>query len=691
MNIFKPKRKFSLLILIFLLFSFPTLAFSDEKKSSESDLNLNLNENFKKFDSKTEQLKYIQSELSENKIEYSLLNIFNSTDNFCPNIFISFNSQNENFSNNQNDFSDNDFSAKELLFILSQDFFAENTEFVINFLKHSKENKKNYNLSFLLYPNSEQNFLPEDQNIITGIESFEENLYETENLCVIEIRNQNICGNIIETTYKDKISPSWLTRLIKKSCNKASKQIVFPRSFNFIHKFNLSHDNKTIGLFLENDIPGISLGLSNKTEDFKTLENITDNFLNEYDEKWISNYSFFSTPIGDFWSEELFYIGLYVIILIFSLFFLCFIPVIGSSKNKALLKDFFRISYLVPILILFSSLIFFLISNLFFFIKDNSLEVFFIKFFLGFFIILFLLSLQAIFNFKFSFSATNFQMLFVSTLNIIIFGSQNITLISFIILEYFLVLVINQSQNKIINLLALVFQILPFLYIFSEIKLFADPNKINFFSNTNFLKTLELSLLLYPIFIQWQRFILLFHIIDNENQKSLKKNIIASLCSILILEISIFAVYILFSAIFKPKIENLQIYKPKTLVQKTLNSHDFENLENTFSFKYDENSNFGLSTKNLILTSRKNVLRYEIQIKAKKVNPILDCNFPYNLNDDYTCQIILADYPLDELEINFTTENNQNLEIYISSYVQTDDFTVLKETYFLETEGDLLE
>lgn len=684
MNIFKPKNKFSLLILIFVLFSFPNIAFSKEFNQE--------------FNSKTQQLNYIQNQLLQNKIEYSLLNIFNSSDNFCPNIFISFNNQSETSQNQQN--NQNDFSNKELLFILSQDFFSQNSNFFINFLNSSKESKKNYTLSFLIYPNSEDNFLPEDKNLITGIESFKQNIYETENLCVIEIRNQNICGNIIETTYEDKISPSWLTRLIKKSCHEAGKQIVFSRSFNFIHKFNLSRDNKTIGLFLENDIPGIALGLSNQSEDFKTLENITNNFLEEYDEKWISNYSFFSGPLGDLWGEEVFFIGLYIIILIFSLFFLCFIPIIGSAKNRALLKDFFRISYLVPIIILLSSFIFFLIQNLFSLIKLNSFEFFSIVLFLGIFIILFLLSLQAIFNFRFSFSATNFQILIVSTLNIIIFGSQNITLIGFIIFEYFIVLVINQSQNKIINLLCLIFQILPFIYIFSQIKLFADPNKINSLSNISFLKTLELSFLFYPIFIQWQRFILLFHIIDNEKQSSLKKNIIFSLTSILIFEILIFALYILFVSIFKPKIQNLQVYEPKTLVEKTLYSQDFESSEKTFNFKYSENSNFGLSTKNLILSSEKNILRYEVQIKSQNVNPILDCNFPYVLTDDYTCQIVLADFPLSDIEINFTTENNQSLEILISAFSQNtqniqnleeNNFTILKENFNLKTEGILLE
>ncbi len=631
--------------------------------------------------SKNQQKKNIETFLLEQKIDFTEIQVTGSSENFCPDIYIKFSPKNQKTSQNEEEKS---FLQKELLFCVTQDFFAQNLELFSEFLNFLKENPQNQITSLLLLPDMEKKILPPEKNSVSALSAFTQDIYENENLCAVIIRNEEIWGSSIEIAGSENLSPSWLSQLLKKSAWDAGKQVDFPPLQNFLHRLKLTPLNEEVDLFLKNQIPAASIGIFNKAEDLETLKNVSLNFSDFQSSNWISHYSLLKTPGGNLWTDEYFYIELYLIAVFFALFYIFFLPLIGSSKNKATLKDFFRIAYIFPVVVIFTALIFLVSSKIFSFTAQNKMLFFWLKILFTISIVLFFLCIQASKNFKFSFNASGFQLLVSATLNLIIFGAQDITLIFVFILEYLIVQSVKGTQAKIANTVALVALLIPFEYILAEAEIFSAAGKFSLFSGNTFLESLNLGMIFYPILVQCQRVFLLLHVVENDRKKINRKKIFQIVFGIFTFELLILLVYSAFSFILKPRFQtknsDLPLIKELDYSDSKFELNEKEHNFPDFSVSYSSEKNFSLFTKTLSLSSEKNILRYEIFISGEKINPVLECNFDYDFSGKSSCKILLPDFPTDQINIVYTSNGKQKETVQITAFVQNDDLSIFKET-----------
>ncbi len=643
--------------------------------------NFSLSENIFPKITKNQQKKNIENFLLEQDIDFNEIQLSEASQNFCPDIYIKFSPENQKSSKE----GETSFVQKELLFCISQDFFSQNIELFSEFLKFLNKNSQEHSNSILLVPDLEKKILPSQKNSVSPLYTFTQDIYENENLCAVIVKNQENYDSSIEIAGNENLSPSWLPYLLKKSAKDAGKYVNFPLLQNFLHRLKLTPPNEELDLFLKNQIPAASIGISNKSEDLETLKNISLNFSTLQSSTWISHYSLLQTPAGDLWTDEYFYIGLYLITVFFALFYIFFLPLIGSAKNKATLKDFFRIGYIFPATVIITSLVLFVSSKIFSFTKQNPMLLLWLKILFTTFTLLFLLCLQAIKNFRFSFNASGFQILVSATLNLIIFGAQDITLVFIFILEYLIVQSIKGSQGKIANTLALIVLLLPLEYIFSEVNIFSDPKNFYFFEQKSFLENLSLAMIFYPILVQCQRVFLLLHVIENDRKKINAKKILQIIFGIFIFEAAVLLFYGAFSLILKPHFQK-KLSEPPVIneVDFDFTNSDFKSIEKEqnfpdFSILYSEEKNFSLFTKKLSLSSEKNILRYEVFISGEKINPILDCNFAYDFESEVSCKIILPDFPDEQIDIIYTSDGRQKETAQITAFIQNEDLSILKE------------
>ncbi len=607
---------------------------------------------------------HLENTLHENGVKFETLSPAPFSDrDFPENIVIKIPSKNEE--------PDSHTRISNAVFCFTQEFFQENPVFFMDLINITEEKNLSYGVTFLFSADRETRTLSAKEKSRSFVDCFLESNGENQESCAVVFINEKHSSNFIVSEGASEISPQWLVQSIKESASKSSKKISSKGALLYLYKSSAFSENTMVSSFLENEIPaaGVPVGISESDMEFiLTLEDTLDTSRSDV---WNRHYNNLTIGFTDIWLNESILTALYLLIITFSLFSICFTSFINTGSNVATIKDFSRAWYLIPIYITIASCTFFFFQEAFSFTDKNPIVFFAMKLFPSLFTLFLIIVFQIIMKFKVSYSAFTILKNTVCILNIFVFTTIDITLMFIFFTEYLIVFLFRKSKNSIVNIISFLLMILPFAYLFSEIYLYVDDAKLLYLMKTSFRETFLLSLMVTPFVFKWGELLLANEVIDTKKgftKSQTLRGISTTLCAMAFLASSYAAVFhMLSSEKNMPKTKYHIIESEREIVDIT--SSDKDNID-LLSRKISISAKNGLRAE-----------RYEVSIESLDGIPLYECNFDYESKGANSVRIIIPDQPEGTVDISYSLDYGVGSILTVDAYIHKDmSFMLHKKT-----------
>jgi hypothetical protein len=588
----------------------------------------------------------IEKILSSGKIEFisqSLAPDF--AGNFARN-FIVENSADKNSAET----AGNKSAVQNVIFVFSADFFLDDSDFCLDFIRRTKEKKLPYATFIVFAAGSETFFLPPKEEPVTGCERLVERIFENEKTCAVLIRDKKNSPPFISTEGSGTVSPQWLVQSVKKSFDRNQTPLNVKSSIFYFYKPEAYKVNRNLSAFLGAEIPAVEIPLGKDERDQKILSSIQDNLVSDRRDRWNKHYNFFPAANGGFWMGESLIAAVFIVLPFFALFSICFASFSANGKNEAMLKDFSRTWFVIPLHLLFTSIFFTIFQNIFAPFQGNMEIYFSLKIFPSVFCLFCLIFFQVLFEFKTSLSASNYCALISAALNIFIFTAVDLSLMFVFMIEYLLIFIFQKRTNIFLILLSMILMTLPFTGILISVFVGAEPSSSAVLIKSNFSENVLLSFVLLPFLFQWEKFAIVF-----SSKKSAQK-ISTKIAR------GIFAGALFSAAIFFTMRFNFFPFK-KMIQSGEENSAVFaeENSAAEISVSAEEKFSLAEYSVKIFPAEGFKIARCRIFLENDEIVPFYSCNFDYEILDETKTQIKIPDFPADEIKIVFTCEKNSEI------------------------------
>ncbi len=435
--------------------------------------------------------------------------------------------------------------------------------------------------------------------------------------------------------------------------------------FLSLYRLHFIEDNILLGTWLENEIPSVSIKMTHENSDniFIMLQSLINNF-NETNflDKDI-NYTFFQFLSQTFFVSErlvLLLIILVTAIVLFGFFNLSFVTGVHRHIHK---KEFLKIWYLIPIIVLLTAFFLFVSQNIVRSIFPSNLDFDILAFILKIiFSVLFLLLFSSL-QYLVKLPLTGFIYAYILSVsaasNIIIFSLVEITLAPLFICQYIIVQISQRMRRIVPIVICLVLMASPYFPLLLNIVNSNQILNISSVLNSSFIINLLLACFMLPFQIMVIRILTrlkLWGVRSKTNKKKIAKQ------SIVV--ISVVVCITVVSVIF--------VQTQST--SKFRQTDAVEDINESFNLVNTQKTQFGNILQTLEIRSEMEVIRYDIELKSDNIIPIYDANYPYDiLSKPLSAIFTLDEYSPNPLVLNFTTQNNTDIHCYIDAWVKTPD------------------
>ncbi|HZK20491.1 MAG TPA: hypothetical protein VFC68_07190, partial [Treponemataceae bacterium] len=267
--------------------------------------------------------------------------------------------------------------------------------------------------------------------------------------------------------------------------------------------------------------------------------------------------------------------------------------------------------------------------------------------------------IQYVFNLPMTGFIYGFLLTIVSFLNIFIFATIDIALISLFIIEYIIIYTTRKTRNVWAIIGITILMTLPFIPYLYQIAKYADAHVNNLIVHSSFSVHVLYAWIIVPFEIMMIRIAVRLKIWGRHPSITRKKRIIQVAVVLLIIIVLIMSTFVRKKLILHTTEENIDI-KNKTDSVLTLNcSH--ENL-------------FERQCAQMYIESKTPILRYEIIARSKNPLPILEANYPYDmLTAPCIALFNIDECPPNPLKLTFTYNAKYDVMYEIEAFYTIQD------------------
>lgn len=574
--------------------------------------------------------------------EYQHLTPVNEDNLFPENIIITI--------NGNPDAEDNKSSVKNVIFAFTQDFYIDDSTFVIEFLEGITKENLPFSCTVLLSAAENEFSIKNSFPSPNPTETFIEQIYENSSVCALCIYHTKGDREIISGSDRE-ISPLWLVSAVHSSFAEEDRDIkIFPNYIFRIYR-NLKGEDSRTGLFLKRGIAAAGIGVHRN--DGKIIVSLTKSLVKKRSDRYDRNYSFVKLFNRVFFINESTSVVLFITFTFLILLKLCFEAFTKNSINYSRIKNLTRTFFWIPVYIILTALIFYLnmkITSSLIFSSLSSITVM---------LILFILQMHM--NFYVSFSGFAFQMLIAGAANIFIFSSIQFSLMYFFLFEYLIIFISSRQKNTAVLIICFLILLFSGIHLIESILAPVNASRVFHDMPVTFALCIVYSCAIFPLQLLWLRIIMRLKIIENSPRSNkivtCSGYALAVLITTGILSTSIFCT----KSIFFSKSEKLSD-SSKTEKKAELEQSPQLKVHKTDSVFY------GIRTGHLYIEAPHRYIKYDITVEAENSSPLFDSNFLYEFTDQKKVRFILPEFPAEKLEIVYSSEEKVNPRINIDAW-----------------------
>ncbi len=561
---------------------------------------------------------------------------------------------------------------KKLILVFPQDdttYIAE----IVTSIKKLINSKRDYELEILFSANDLQYHQKitgnaiDNGNVASGSKTYIQNLLTTENTAAVIISPEMLSHQFsmvsnfslfdsliqvtpggIDSTGETSIVPLGFFETIINSFAKSSTLYYLKGYFLTLYRLNLIADDYIIGIWLENEIPSVSLQITNENKEnlFLLLDSLVLEFSNTNFNNLDTNYDLIQIFSQTFFITErmlLIFLIIVTAVVLFGFFNLSFVK--GSHKNvhKAELR---RMWYFIPIVVAITGLFLYVAQVIvqLIFPSNTTLTLFP-------FIVKIVLTVLFIFLFSFLQYVTRlpltgfiyaYALSISAVFNIILFSLVEISLVPLFVGQYIIIQISQKFRKTVPIVICLILMTVPYFPLIFNI---VNVNKIlnvNTILNANFFMNILLAFFLLPYQLMIIRILTRFKLWGMRIKTSKKRILRESIFTFILIILIIFGLHIFVNFNKENEAENMGSIP-----------------EDSIQISHSQKSQFDNTLFSIIIDSKYKVISYYIEVESENALPIYDANFPFDiLSKPFTAIIAVDNYPPNPLVLNFTSRKN---------------------------------
>ena len=566
---------------------------------------------------------------------------------------------------------------ENVFLIFPQQGITASKDRFLNFTEELAELHLPFTVTILLAANEEHMRIPVTDEAFEhpkGIPVFAKSLENSENSCAIVSKKG--LRNRISAGSGGEVSPIWLIRSLKESCEENGISVRLPNSASFLHRLGLISEDESLAPFLGDAIPAAGLYLKDGEDFGKTLLTTLHKLSEANTGSWDTHYSYVSILSLEFWLDETFFLLCYIITAIVVLLRICFSTVRQSDRNKAIIKDLSKSWYLILVMLAFTAVILQLSQ------KIPRIHTPFAAAALGQKLVIVLaasllfFTLLARLKVIISYESVSRIMLFMATCNIFIFCALDISFLFLFLLEYVCCLIARQAKRKLPVIVTLILMFLPFIPQAVNILMSANPWALARIANPGPVGNLITALIIFPFQLQLLRLLMQMEFFTRRK----KSFILVRLLSMLLFTGACvclfgFSYFLVIRTMLFANLPSRDEQQPMLQLEMLRPSFSEEGDEDYIRVSYSTDDFMEYKFTNVIIAPAEgvSVLRYDIYLETESGIPLNDCNYGYSLSGRHKAYIEIPDNPSSALDIVFTCEKDVTPVAFVTSYLQNAD------------------
>lgn len=548
------------------------------------------------------------------------------------------------------------------------------------FLKYLQNNPSNFPIIVLCSTN-DASVLPQNLQTNIGLSSFINDFPHTERLCSIvldasnfSVKNSNSLIPLVAGGYGNVTHYEYMQYIIK-TC--ISYYIPYYITVPYFSLYRLKAISVTprLNYLLENNIPSIGIQIRNHNQCKNVLRLLTqitqDNFEEKYTpiQQWDRQYSIITFFNHTFILSEKTQINIFLIISAIVIFYICAFSFI-NKKTQIHKTDIIR-TWFLPFLLIIINLLALYLSQFFCTTiipnwQLNPRLTLLFKFSIALAIFYCIASLQYFFSFPMEPYTYAFIHSLFTAVNILVFTTVDLSFIPFFTVQCLIVMFTRNIKKPIPLIIILCTLLLPIIPFASSLIFNCSNEAVNNIINSNFIMNFAFSFLFIPfqfIFIRMKAHRKTFGKYYTTSKKQILRSILIP-SSFLVLLIIVIAIY---------GIATKNIPLPNSDI--TICQTDKKYIDYTTSI----NRKIAYTEYNCILTSKKEVIKYDIEIITDSNLPLFEANYPCDiLTIDKHAIFNLDEYPPNPFTISWKSEKDTHCLLKINAYLENNK-SVIKE------------
>ena len=465
----------------------------------------------------------------------------------------------------------------------------------------------------------------------------------------------------------EKIAPFSLVKDISDSFYKNGLHLKMPHLFFPIYRLGLAKKNERLSLFLQNEIPAVSLIICANTPEIAAIIDFVS-AEKRSDVQWNSHYISLQVKEYRFWITEKIFANVLIFIVAVALFLLCEVSFLFGTDSYKRRTAFFKTFAFIPVTIAVTfgaiEISQFIVGKIIAY-KDLSIpRIIGIKMLLTFVITsLFYIIQSRIFIISFSEKSFPYLIDTVEILNICIFSSIDVSFVLLFGLEYFLTYISRTLRSMVPLIVSIALMILPFIPYSIESLRFIPPENLYSVAICSPFSNLLFCMVLLPFVFMWVRILIR------------KKKIILKFAFVLL----VFSALLIFALALATEKFQERYFRVKTETNEMILAES--KTADHIRAEITETEFLGMYTKHLRIFSDFPVLRYEISANSLEGSPVYDCSFEFEIRHNaHSAYFLLPDNPAQDFLLDYSADNTSTTVITITAWLKTDDNTVTKET-----------
>lgn len=571
--------------------------------------------------------------------------------------------------------------TKSTVFVFTQDFASEHSDFIDSFLKKLQSQPVRDEVLVLFCADEADVAASSSTTRIVGSEVYTLNIEDEDKLCAV-IYDQSDTTKALPGS-GGKTAPLWLSQAVVEAGRNTQCALSFPGNLMLLYRLSLLDGGDLLSLFLDAEVPSIGIASPADEKTAELLAQTAYTISTMRTDQWDRHYTAVQAGEVTLWTNEFLFVVGHIAIVAFMLLTLAFSNFSNSSKNVALKKDLQRTWFTLPALIALLTFLLFLFAGIWGGLHDK-LIVIEAKVLCTLICAMTVLCIQIRMRWRISFSVLGYATYVLAAICLILCSFVDISLVFPFGVLYIITLISRKFRKPTLLILVFPLMLLPFVPYFLHIVQHAPSQHLYRAAFSSFAGTLLTAVLLAIPLIHWMRIIISLRVLASESSNTNRKTHLPSAKTIrrCVLTVSISA-FIAALMVIIPTV----ILRQKTVAQKKTNSTSVYNGQNDgrISLSYEESSFMTISARHIIIHTETPVFRYEISVSSSKGIPLYESNYEYVLDEQNHAQFRLPDWPGSDIEIVYSSDEDADSTITLDAYLLREDKALERITLVYNT------